>query len=239
MEVQPAVGSPDVTATPESTAWPRRREDADGQPTTLLVMPADTPAKRVPSGAAVFREELTERILQVAVDELANRGWGRFSMEAVARISGVGKSALYRRWKSKEDLIVAAISEFSVPPAHFPDSGSLRGDVRALFEAISAWMTDPRMKRILPDLIAECHRDGSLARQLGAELERPRREHGGAVIDRAIARGELKDSIDRELALDLMAAPVFWRGVARRQAVDDKYLDALTEVFVCVVSGLE
>jgi hypothetical protein len=199
-------------------------------------VPADIPAKRVPSGAAVFREELTGRILEVAVDELANRGWGRFSMEAVARISGVGKSALYRRWRSKDELIVSAVCGLSVAPVGFPDTGSLRGDIRVLFESIAAWMSDPRMTRILPDLIAECHRDSTLARQLTTELEGPRRERGRAIIDRAIARGDLDDSVDIELALDLMAAPMFWRVIARRTAADDAYLEALTEMFMSAVS---
>jgi len=68
---------------------------------TLLDVAADVPAKRVPSGAAVFREGLTDKILHVAVGELADKGLGRFSMDAVARICGVGKSALYRRWRKR------------------------------------------------------------------------------------------------------------------------------------------
>ena len=198
-------------------------------------MAADVPAKRAPSGAAVFREEITEKVLQVAVDELAARGVGRFSMDAVARRCGVGKSAMYRRWPAKQELIVAAMSRISMPLADFRDTGSLRGDVRAMFAAVATWMSDPLIARILPDLIAEAHRSTELARQLSKELERPRRDRGSSLIDRAVNRGELDDSVDRELALDLMAAPVFWRVITRRSPADDAFLDGLTEAFLSAV----
>jgi AcrR family transcriptional regulator len=58
--------------------------------------------RRTPTGAAVLQPEITKAITGAVFDELADQGYARLSMEAVAKRAGVGKSALYRRWPSKQ-----------------------------------------------------------------------------------------------------------------------------------------
>jgi AcrR family transcriptional regulator len=186
-------------------------------------------ARRTPTGAAVLKPELTDAIVEAVLDELAEHGYGRLSMDAVARRAGVGKSALYRRWPSKEEMTVDVVSRLSVPMAAVGDTGSLRGDVRAMVEAILDWLAHPRLGRILLDLVAEAKRNEALASALTAHLGDPRRSLGEAVLDRGLARGEISAELDRELALDLFAAPVFWRTGVRRVAATPGYLDNLTE----------
>ena len=60
---------------------------------------------RTPTGAAVLQPEVTQAITDAVLHELAEQGYGRLSMEAVAKRAGVGKSALYRRWASKDEMI--------------------------------------------------------------------------------------------------------------------------------------
>ena len=110
--------------------------------------------KRTPTGAAVLQPQVTSAITEAVLDELALHGYGRLSMEAVAKRAEVGKSALYRRWPSKQDMVVAALSEFSVPLAEIPDTGSLRGDLLATVTAVHDWLSHPRFGTILPDLTA-------------------------------------------------------------------------------------
>ncbi|HZG05407.1 MAG TPA: TetR/AcrR family transcriptional regulator [Streptomyces sp.] len=197
----------------------------------------DSGARRKPSGAAVLRPELTDAIVEITLDELAEKGFGRMSMEAVARRAGVGKSALYRRWPSKQELAVDAMSRLSVPLAEAPDTGSLRGDVRAVLEATLSWLDDPRLGRILTDLVAEARRNETLARALAAAVGEPRRARGEVVLDRAIARGELPAGVDREIALDLFAAPLFWHLGVRLLPVTPEYLDRLTDVLTAALTA--
>ncbi|GAB2622332.1 TetR/AcrR family transcriptional regulator [Streptomyces capparidis] len=180
----------------------------------------------------MHRPEVTDAIISTALEEFAEKGYGRMSMEAVAKRAGVGKSAVYRRWPSKQALAVDAMSRLGVPMAEVPDTGSLRGDLRALLRAVLDWLDEPRVGRILPDLVAEARRNQALADALTAELGDPRRERGRAVLERAVARGEIPADTDHELILDLLAAPVFWHLSVRRLPVTQDYLDRLLDTLL-------
>lgn len=186
-------------------------------------------ARRTPTGAAVLRPELTDTIVEAVLDELAEKGYGRLSMDAVARRSGASKSALYRRWPSKQDMAVDVVSQLSLPFAEFADTGSLRDDIRSLLDAILEWLDDPRLGRILPDLVGEAKRNEALTEAMHAHIDVPRRARAEAILERAIGRGELTSEINRELVVDLFGAQVFWRLSVRRVPVTSDYLDDLTD----------
>ncbi|GAA0904523.1 TetR/AcrR family transcriptional regulator [Pseudonocardia zijingensis] len=193
--------------------------------------------KRQPTGAAVLQADVTEAITEAVLDELADTGYGKLSMEAVARRAGVGKSALYRRWPSKQEMVMAVVADFSIDRAAAPDTGSLRGDLAGLVHAFTEWLTHPRISRILPDLAAEGVRNAELAEAVRAAIGGPRRTIGAAVLQRAIARGELPADTDLELALDLIAAPVYWRLSVRGAPVEPGYLDAVADAVLRALTG--
>ncbi|WP_216892905.1 TetR/AcrR family transcriptional regulator [Nocardia alni] len=186
-------------------------------------------AKRAAAGAAVLQPHVTSSIEAAVLDELAAQGYGRLSMEAVAKRAGVGKSALYRRWPSKQDMVIAVLSDFSVPRAEIPDTGSVRGDLLATLRAVHEWLTHPRFARILPDLTAEAVRNPALATAIAATIGEPRRAFGATVLRRAIERGELPADLDLELALDLAAAPIYWRLTVRQAPVEPDFLERLAD----------
>jgi AcrR family transcriptional regulator len=184
--------------------------------------------RRTPTGAAVLQPEITSAITDAVLDELAERGYARLSMESVAKRAGVGKSALYRRWASKQEMALSAIAEFSVEQAPTPNTGSLTGDIRQSLEAVAQWLSHPKFSRILPDLVAEMGRNPELSDTVEGMIGQPRRERGVVILQRAIERGELDPSTDLELALDLLAAPIYWRLLVRDGQVEPGYLDKLT-----------
>jgi AcrR family transcriptional regulator len=183
--------------------------------------------RRVPTGAAVLQPEITTAITEAVLDELAEHGYARLSMEAVAKRAGVGKSALYRRWRSKQDMALAVVAEFSVAQAAAPDTGSLPGDIRESLDSLMRWLSHPRFSRILPDLVAETARNPELSRIVDGMIGQPRREQALDMLQRAIARGELSPDTDLELALDLLAAPIYWRLAVRGGHAETGYLDKL------------
>jgi AcrR family transcriptional regulator len=184
--------------------------------------------RRTPSGAAVLQPEITLAITEAVFDELAEQGYARLSMEAVAKRAGVGKSALYRRWPSKQEMALSVIAEFSVGQAAMPDTGSLAGDLRQSLEAIAHWLSHPKFSRILADLVAEMGRNPELSDVVEGMIGQPRRERGVVILERAIERGELDPNTDLELALDLLAAPIYWRLLVRDGQIEPGYLDKLT-----------
>ncbi len=192
---------------------------------------------REPAGAAVLQESVTAAITRAMFDQLAETGYARMSMDAVARRAGVGKAAVYRRWPSKQamliDLVGAAMRQ-NLPEV--PDTGSLAGDVRGFLEVIVAQAAEPRLRRIALDVLTETTRTPELAAALDDVVARPRRTAAAAVLTRAIGRGELSADLDRELGLDLLVAPLAMRLLLATGPLDDAYLTRLTTV---VVAGLQ
>jgi AcrR family transcriptional regulator len=188
--------------------------------------------RRPPTGAAVLQPAVTASITEAVLDELAELGYARLSMEAVAKRAGVGKSALYRRWSSKQEMALAVLAEFSVDQAPTPDTGSLRGDVRESLDAVARWLSHPRFSRILPDLVAEMARNPELSDLVEGMIGRPRRDRGAVMLQRAMRRGELAPDTDLEIALDLIGAPVYWRLTVRDADAEPGYLDKLADMLV-------
>lgn len=149
-------------------------------------------------------------------------------MEAVARRAGVGKAALYRRWKSKRDMIAALIADWGGQATEIPDTGTLEGDLEVFLTAMLKWFQDPVTSRIFPDLVAEAQRDPKLKALLYSGFRVRRRGAAEKMLRRAIERGELPHGVDLELALDLMAAPLFWRAIVAQGDTSDPYIRTMT-----------
>ncbi|KMO82824.1 TetR-like C-terminal domain-containing protein [Mycolicibacterium chlorophenolicum] len=178
---------------------------------------------------ANLRAQVTDGIVEAVLDELADVGFGRLSMDGVARRARAGKAALYRRWPSKQEMVLDVVTELSVPMAATTPSDDLAADIAALVGGVDDWLTDARMSRILPDLLAEAMRNPGLAAALTDRLGAARRGYGQAVIDAAIARGEVSSDVDSEYVLDLVAAPVFWRFCGRREPTGPAFLDRVVD----------
>ena len=187
---------------------------------------------RTPTGAAVLQPEVTQAITDAVLHELAEQGYGRLSMEAVAKRAGVGKSALYRRWPSKHEMITAVVAEFSITRTGLKDTGSLRGDLRLTLQAVHDWLTHPLFSRILPDLVAEGARHPANAERTSTAIGGPRRELAEVMLRRAIDRGELPEDTDLEMALDLLAALIYWRLVVRQAPPGPDYLEKVAETIL-------
>ncbi|MET8870018.1 TetR/AcrR family transcriptional regulator [Nonomuraea sp. NPDC004580] len=194
-------------------------------------------SRRTPTGAAVLQPQVTEAITEAVLDELAENGYARLSMEAVAKRAGVGKSALYRRWPSKQEMAMGVIRAYSIAMISVPDTGTLRGDLRASLGVLTQWLTHPRFARILPDLVAEMARDPELGEVVGLLAGEPKRERTAEIFRRAVERGELPRDTDIDLALDLIAAPVYWRLAVRAAEPGPTYLDDLTDVLLRALSA--
>lgn len=191
--------------------------------------------RRAPAGAAVLRGEITTAIRRALMQELAAVGYGRLSIEAVARRAGVSKTAIYRRWNSKLDLvleIVAAAAHGKLPAL---DTGTLRGDLTLLFHAVAHALRHPLASQIIPDLLAEAARNPSIDATLREVLHARQQDIGGRLVSRAVQRGELPADTDPDAAIDLIVGPLYWRLAIARLPLTDSYLERLVE---SVVAGL-
>lgn len=176
---------------------------------------SDEKTRRKPSGAAVPRADLTEALYRAFFEEWAERGFSALSLERVAARAGAGKAAIYRRFPSRLAFADAAIStlglQIALPQA---EHKTLAEDILALLLRARAVLRHPLARRILPDLHAEAARSAEM-RAINDRLALARREQAEALLNRAVCRGQLPEQVDRDLALDLMVAPLYWRMVVR------------------------
>ncbi|MGP4000105.1 TetR/AcrR family transcriptional regulator [Streptomyces sp. 8N706] len=200
--------------------------------------PVDKPiTRRVPAGAAVLQEDVTAAIRAAVFQELAAVGYGRMSIEAVARRAGVGKTAVYRRWPSKLQMVIGVVSAVAIQDTPAPDTGSLRGDLRALLGSTAQALRHPLASQIVPDLLAEAARNGEIAHTLQSALIKAQESVGGAIVRSAVARGELPEDTDVRFALDTVIGPLYWRLAVVRTPLPDRYLDRLARTAAAVLEA--
>ncbi|MFQ6550222.1 TetR-like C-terminal domain-containing protein [Aestuariibius sp. 2305UL40-4] len=171
-----------------------------------------------PSGAAVQRPELTQALYRAFFDEWAERGYAAISLERVAKKAGAGKAAIYRRWSSKREFANEAIEDVALAVTPIPDEDSLEADIAAFLRSLAILFRHPQIRRILPDLLAERARSDELASLLET-IAMARRSRAKDLLDRAIARDELPVDLDRELALDLLPSPLYWRMIVNQRRI--------------------
>ena len=191
-------------------------------------MASDTMRRRTSAGP-VLQSEVTDAIQTAFFEELAEVGYGRLSIDAVAKRAGVGKAAIYRRWRSKLDMTVALTSEVAVAAIDVPDTGSLRGDIRQYLDNACEAIAHPLARHIIPDLLAEATRNPALADALVPTLRTPRRAKVAVLFQRAVKRGELAADSDLEMCMDFLAGPLYWRLAVVHTQTGEDYLDRLTD----------
>jgi AcrR family transcriptional regulator len=194
---------------------------------------ARTPAKkRAPAGAAVLRPDVTDSIRDAVFAELAAAGYGRLSIEAVARRAGVGKMAVYRRWGSKLAMVIDLVGSVAVDVSALPDAGSLRADLETFLGLAARALRHPLANQIVPDLLAEAARTPEMAATLQAALRTHQREAGALLTARAVARGELPADADPDLLVDLTIGPLYWRLAVVRTPLPKGYVKRLVAAVV-------
>ncbi|OKK07551.1 TetR family transcriptional regulator [Streptomyces sp. CB03234] len=195
------------------------------------------PPRRPPAGAAVLREDVTEAIRAAVFEELAAVGFARMSIEGIARRAGVGKTAVYRRWKSKLSLVLDLLTAFAAQGLPAPGTGSLYGDVRALLEVAAHALRHPVASQVIPDLLVEAARHPEIAGAIKAALLDGQQGVAALVVRDAVARGELPEGADPDRALDLIIGPLYWRLVVVRTPLPEGYLDDLAASAVAALKS--
>jgi len=153
--------------------------------------------------------EADQAILAATLKLVAEQGVAGTTIEGVAAQAGVGKTTVYRRWPTKNDLIVAAISE--LPPRELPDTGSLPGDMAALATLQRERLAGTGLFRIVPGVLAESMNDPDLHARIMERVIGPLRGLLRQIVERGIARGELRPDLDVEALVDILHAIPLYR----------------------------
>lgn len=191
------------------------------------------------SGAAVKRPQITDALGRTFFEEWARVGYSALSLDAVARKAGVGKAALYRRWRSKADMARDLLTQIGAAmPASLEsgDRGSLEEDLYATLIAASRMMRDPLVRRIMPDLYAALGREPALAAAMRPG-EAMWEKKVKTLIDRAVARGELPADVDRRSAMAFLIGPLYWRLVVLGERGERRRIRAIAKMTAAAITA--
>jgi len=153
--------------------------------------------------------EAAQAILDATLRMLGTQGVAGTTIEGVAADAGVGKTTIYRRWPTKTDLILAAISDL-VPPGDPPDTGTMAGDMAALAETQQRRLVGSGLSGIVPRVLAESMSNPELHQDFVDRVVNPFRELLRLFIERGIERGELRPDLEVEPLVDLLhSIPIY------------------------------
>ena len=124
-------------------------------------------------------------------------------MDAIAARAGVGKTTIYRRWDSKEELIAEALGELRTEPST-SDATDLRAVLLEYLHDQERELADPLVGRLLPAILGELQTNPGFASAWEDRVVRPRRQAIVGVLSEALERGELREGADPDVIADLL-----------------------------------
>jgi AcrR family transcriptional regulator len=134
------------------------------------------------------------------------------SVEAVAAKAGVGKTTIYRRWPSKDELVIAAIQDV-IAPVVPPDTGDIREDLVGLATLALRFMNHSAVGAMFPRMAGEVAGRTPLGRRYVKDVIAPRRGQIRLLITKAIERGQIRADLDVALITDALAGPIVLRKI--------------------------
>jgi AcrR family transcriptional regulator len=169
--------------------------------------------------------------IAATLQELAEAGYSALSLESVARRAGVHKTTLYRRWGTREELVLEAMLDRAGEHISVPDTGSVRDDLLELAQTVAANAASPEVAAMARATAAQSPYDARLAaanRRFWAE----RLALDGVIVERAIERGEVRPGTDAERVIEAVLGPIHLRLLLTGEPIDRPFLAGIVDMVV-------
>jgi AcrR family transcriptional regulator len=150
-------------------------------------------------------------ILEAFRELLSEKGFADLRLEHVASRAGVGKSTIYRRWASKEDLAEQLLEQLAGPHIAIKETGDTRAELLTAVVNPMHAVTDTPFGPVIRALLSQIAINPKLGDPFRRDVVGARRTEIARVVRRGIARGDLKPTADPDMAIDLLVGPVYFR----------------------------
>jgi AcrR family transcriptional regulator len=180
-------------------------------------------------------ERAEQAILAATLELLAEHGIAGLSIEAVAARARVAKTTVYRRWSTKDDLVMDAIVQLSGPPPE-PAAGPVRDQLIELLVRARGLQAGAESAGLMRRISAEAKHHPKLMDEFWRRVVTPRREAMYAVLRRGCAEGVIRADVDLVLLADLLVGPVLLRSVIRPAPISREQIASIVD---CVLTGVE
>ena len=145
-----------------------------------------------------------QAMLKAALELLSEVGFEAMSIEVIAARAGVGKTTIYRRYSSKDELVADAIESIR-EEVLIPDTGNLWSDIDALIENAAQITLTPLGRQTVAMIIGSASSNPGLAQIYWEKYLQPRRKSFAVIIERAKTRNEIPTDLDSDLVFDTMS----------------------------------
>lgn len=165
---------------------------------------------------------------------LERQGFAATTVESIAERAGVSKATVYRWWPNKAAVVMDGFLSTVSSEVPFPHTGHAREDIRLHMRRLAEAFRG-KMGRTVAALIAEGQADTELAEALRSRWLSIRRAEAREILELGIERGELREDVDPEVAVDVLYGPIYYRLLAGHAPLDETFAEALADH---VFSGL-
>jgi AcrR family transcriptional regulator len=162
-----------------------------------------------------------EAVLDATRELLAEGGVHGLTVEGVAARAGVAKTTVYRRWRSKDELALVVLIDMVEQMAAVPDLGDTRAELIAFVDRSVRILRTTLMGRVMQGLVSDLAANAELARAFRERVVAVRLAETRRLVERGIARGELRPDADHELANELLFGPVYYRLLLSGASLED------------------
>jgi AcrR family transcriptional regulator len=168
-------------------------------------------------------EDARAKLLKAASEVVLDAGVRGFTLDEVARRSGVAKTTMYRHFANGRELLIAAIDNAILRPS-IPNTGSLRKDLREFLATVLPIFADARLRVVFLDLLSAASRDPALA-EVQRTMNEARMVPLRTIYSRAKDRGEIAPGIDFDTAFFIIEGPLVARSILKQESFKELDLD--------------
>lgn len=196
----------------------------------------ETETRRRPGGRSA---RVRRAVLDATLDLVHERGLDALTVAEAAARAGVHETSIYRRWGTRENLMIDALLGDAEERLPVPDTGTLRADLITYAAALARYLSTPA--GIALDRALASASDDPATRRLRDQYWDARIALSGQIVERAIQRGELPETTDPRFVLQLLVAPLHFKVVLTREPLTpdlpERLVDAVLHGLAATVEG--
>lgn len=181
---------------------------------------------RRPGGRAA---RVREAVLAATRDELTAGGYGALNAARIAERAGVHRSTVHRRWPDLDELITEALIDAAGAAVPVSNTGDFEHDLRVLMHAIGHYVGTPDVRAQIRALVGDAARSPAIAGVV-QRVWASRWRHAEVIIDRAVARRELRDDLPTATILAAFFGPLYLRVLFSDAPITDEFVDGIIDL---------
>lgn len=186
------------------------------------------PARKVPAAREDERVARSKKaVLSATYRLMSEAGLGGTSIDAIARLSGVAKTTIYRHWPTRSALLLDACSRLAVRP-EIPNSGEVRADLLVQAKSLAQQLRTARWATILPSIVDAAEHDPDIA-AMHTELHQHFTAGFHAILERGLEDGTVPRGRDAPELAAAIIGPLFYRRWYSREPITDAFVAGLVE----------